>query len=307
MYNNKGSYFYSAFGLKIASDFYLPELIKGEDLGEIDINIVKGEVPIEIDKAICEIEYFKASQNELIFEVEGVAKYYMTNGNTIIVQPNENANDNSVKLYLLGAALGTILLQRGIIPVHGSAVVIQGKAVIFTGVSGAGKSTLSSAFRKMGHLFLADDISVVVINKEGIPVVQPGYPQQKLWSDSLEIMREDISQLSKVSPIEDKYALPVQEGFLHSPVPLSAIFEINPEECSSVEIKQISGTDKLNILLRNIYREVFFRILGVKSDYLMQCLKISKNIEFFKLVRPKEIFSLEEQIRLIKRKLECLV
>lgn len=307
MCNDKNRYLYRAFGLKFASDFYLPELIKAEDLDEIDINIIKGIVPTDIDKVIWEEEDVKISQNELIFEIEDVAKYYLRNGNFITVEPNKGSNNNSVRLYLLGMALGTILLQRGIVPIHGSTVVIDGKAIILSGVSGAGKSTLSSAFRKMGYSFLADDISVVVINEDGIPIVQPGYPQQKLWSDSLEIMREDTRHLLKVSTKENKYAVTIQEGFLDSPVPLAAIFEINPEKCKCVEISKIYGTDKLNTLLRNIYRGVLFKILGTKLEYFKQCLEISKSIEVFKLVRPEDIFSLEEQIRLVKQKIECLV
>ncbi|AWI06378.1 hypothetical protein [Clostridium drakei] len=307
MCNDKNRYLYRAFGLKFISDFYLPELIELEESEKIDVNIVKGKVPIRIDKVVWEEKNVKISQNELIFEIDDVGKYYLRNGNFIIVEPDKNASDNSMRLYLLGMALGTLLLQRDMVSIHGSIVVIDGKAIILSGVSGAGKSTLSSAFRKIGHLILTDDISVIKINEEGIPIAQPGYPQQKLWSDSLEIVGEDKSQVCEVSTKQNKYSFTIKEGFLDSPVPLVAIFEISPEECNCVEINQFHGVDKLNILLKNIYRGVLFRILGTKSQYFKQCLEISKNIEVFKLVRPKDIFSLEDQVKFIKQKIECLV
>lgn len=309
IHENGNRYFYQVFGLNIASDMYLPELIKWkcEDEHKCDVNIYLDIVPSEISETISDNEYFKISEQELLFNVEGIGKYYVTNGNTIIVQTEEQANNNSVKLYILGSALGVILIQRGIIPIHGSAVVINGKCIIFTGVSGAGKSTISSALREMGHVFLADDISAVTFNDEGIPVVQPAYPQQKLWSDSLATMGLDTDGLSKVYDNEDKYAIQVHKGFSHLPVPLSAIFELGLDESNCVEIIETFGIDKLNSLLRNIYRVEYLRMVGIKSDYLKKCLKVAKDTEFFKLLRPRDVFSLDDQIRLVKEKINCVI
>lgn len=304
-YNSKNKYIYRAFGLNISSDICILELQKGE--GVADINIICGIVPTELNEVVWSDEYIKVSKNELLLYVEGVAKYYVKDGKTIIVEPSEQCNDNSVKLYLLGTAIGTALLQKGIIPIHGSAVVIDGKCVIFTGISGAGKSTLSSAFRKMGYEFLADDVSVVTINEAGIPLVQPSYPQQKLWSDSLESMGEDHNRFSKIEDNEDKYVIPVKKGFLSSPVPLYAIFELNPYECSSVQIAQILGSEKLVTLLKNIYRVELLSSFGIKGDYFKKCLNVAKPTAFFKIIRPKEGFFLEEQIRLVREKLKYIV
>jgi hypothetical protein len=306
MNRRKSRYSYKTYGLTITSDICLPELLQWEGQGEADINIIYGTAPLDIDEVVWEGECFKISKNELILNIEGIAKYYVTGGKTIIAEPEEGADNNSVKLYLLGTALGTILLQRGAIPIHGSSVVIDGRCVVVTGVSGAGKSTLSSAFRKMGHSFLADDISVITINKDGIPLVQSGYPQQKLWSDSLVTMGEDTSNLSKVYIDEDKYALPIQEGFLTSPVPISAIFELIYEQQNLVEIKQIFGTDKLNILLRNIYRVELLEAIGIKEEYFRQCLNVARQTAFFKLIRPEGVFSLEEQVKLVMENLAGL-
>ena len=38
--------------------------------------------------------------------------------------------------------MGALLMQRKILPLHGSAIAIDGKAYAFVGDSGAGKSTL---------------------------------------------------------------------------------------------------------------------------------------------------------------------
>ena len=72
----------------------------------------------------------------------------MRGGNRISFSPAAGAEETAVRLYLLGTCMGALLFQRKLLPLHGSAVVINGKAYAFVGDSGAGKSTLAAAFLK---------------------------------------------------------------------------------------------------------------------------------------------------------------
>ena len=85
--------------------------------------------------------------------------------------------------------MGTILMQRKMLPLHGSAIEIDGKVYAIVGDSGAGKSTLASAFLKQGYKLVSDDVIAVSLSQENsIPYVTPAYPQQKLWQESLNIL-----------------------------------------------------------------------------------------------------------------------
>ncbi|MEG8053162.1 hypothetical protein QP185_07710 [Sphingomonas aerolata] len=53
--------------------------------------------------------------------------------------------------YLLGTALGALLHQRALLPLHCNAIVHDGKAFLFCGDSGAGKSTLAAVFEARGY------------------------------------------------------------------------------------------------------------------------------------------------------------
>ena len=78
--------------------------------------------------------------------------------------------------------MGALLMQRKILPLHGSAIAIDGKAYALIGDSGAGKSTLASAFLNKGYQLLSDDvIAVSLLNKKYCQLFIPSYPQQKLW------------------------------------------------------------------------------------------------------------------------------
>lgn len=299
MIDIKGKINYTAFGLTISSEVSFPELMPIQKVGD-DVDILFGRVPKEISHPIIKNKNCQVSENQLLFYAVGVGHYFVENGNRIIVQPDEYADMGNVRLFILGTAFGALLLQRGVLPIHGSSIIVNGLCTIFTGASGVGKSTLSSAFQKSGFSFLADDLSVITFDDGGKPLVQPGYPQQKLCRDSIEIYGENTCHLRLIDPDTDKYALPAHKHFMSSPVRLAAIFELIPQDCLKVEARMISGVEKLKVLMRNIYRVELLQLLGLKTEFLKLCLNIVKDATFYYLTRPMDSFLLEEQMSLVK-------
>lgn len=297
-YSTKGKKGYTAYGLMISSEIYFPELIPVSETGDIDI--VFGEVPSEIAEPAVKTRTCQISGNQLLFYAAGAGHYYVENGNRIIVQPDEHADMGTVKLFILGTAFGALLLQRGMLPIHGSAVVINGMCTIFTGASGAGKSTLSSAFCKNGYSFLADDVSVITFDEAGRPWVQPGYPQQKLCRDSLEIIEGNIRHPELINADTDKYALPVYNHFQNAPARLAAMCELRPQYCHNIEMRKIFGAEKLTALMRNIYRIELLQWLGVETEFFKLCLDVVRDTAFYYMARPKDSFLLEEQMSSVK-------
>lgn len=289
-------YRYKAFGTNIESDFVLPQLMCGE--GEPEVIILKGRVPGEISGVIAEASFFQATNTELLFYVHGVGKYYVGHGKRIIVEPESEANEQLVTLYLLGSAMGALLFQRGVLPVHGSAVVVNNASVIITGDSGAGKSSLTLAFRKRGFLYLTDDVAALEQRTEGI-YVQPAYPQQKLWKDCIETMGGTVNDLAQINEDKSKYFSPAVKGFCNSPVRLEAICELTPEECDDVRLQVINGVEKMNVLMKNIYRYQLTDFFGRREDYFRKCVDIANRVRVFRLVRPIGRFSVDRQVELL--------
>ena len=77
----------------------------------------------------------------------------------------KEADEDKIRLYILGTCMGALLMQRKILPLHGSAIAIDGKAYAFVGDSGAGKSTLASAFLSKGYKLLSDDVIAVSLSE----------------------------------------------------------------------------------------------------------------------------------------------
>lgn len=304
-----GKYSYKVFGLNIASEILLPELLPAIDTPDIaDVDIYLGQVPDEIDGVIEKTKNFQAAKNQFLLHIPGVGRYYVTNGNRIVVEPFENVQEMSVRVFLLGTAFGALLLQRGILPIHGSAVVINGCAVILTGVSGAGKSTLLAAFRERGYSFITDDVAAVTVNEDGIAIVHSAYPQQKLWRDSADIIGVDTNSLTPFysQHNKDKFVIPVHKGFWQSPVRLVGIYEIRVDRCRDVTLKRLSGVDKLAVLMNHTYRSWLIDGLNIKPVHFQQCVAVARQVAVSRLTRPEGVFSLDEQVRLLEQDLGTL-
>ena len=300
-------YRYKVFGLNVDSDILLPELLTAFDnCNQLEVSIRLGKVPTSIINPIKKNEIYQVARNHFLLQVTGVGRYYVTNGNSILVEPAEQAEERFVRLFLLGTVFSTLLMQRGIIPIHGSAVVIDGCCVIFTGESGAGKSTLLAAFRERGYQFLTDDVAAVTVDADGVAWVQPAYPQQKLWRDSAEVMGVDIASLKPVCIISDrdKFAVPAHKGFWKSPVPLVAVYELNIERCQDVTLRPLSGMDKLTMLMSHTYRLWLIDGLGQQVAHFKHCAAVARQVAVSRLIRPEGVFCVDEQVRLVQQDLE---
>ena len=116
-----------------------------------------------------------------------------------------------LRLYILGTCMGAILMQRKILPLHGSAVDIDGKVYAIVGDSGAGKSTLASALLKHGYQLVSDDVIAVSLTHENpIPFVTPSYPQQNLVGKP-KYFGMDSTNYHSTYVRENKYRVPVRK------------------------------------------------------------------------------------------------
>jgi hypothetical protein len=302
-------YHYQVFGLHVVSDILLPELMKANDpQAEPQVSIRLGEVPVAVADPILKTVSCQAAKGKFLFLVPGVANYYVNDGNSITVEPDKQAWEHSVRLFLLGTSFGALLMQRGALPLHGSAVVVKGRGVVFTGMSGAGKSSLLAVFRKRGYPFLTDDVVAVTLDSDGIAWIHPSYPQQKMWRDSTKAVGVDTESLKPFYTYEDqeKFAVPAQQGFWRSPVPLAAVYELQVTNCREVALQALAGTDKLALLLSHTYRPWLIEGLDLKAAHFQKCAVAARQITVSLLSRPAEKFTLEDQVRCIEQDLERL-
>ena len=299
-----GDYFYSVYGLTVYSEVELNELIEikenyiSEIHNKIDVNIKYDDMPIYVIKNINNKNGCSYSFNESWFYISNVAIYRICNGKNIYIK-NIGGTIQQIKTFLLGGAFICLLFQRKTIAIHGGSILVNGGGIIVTGRCGAGKSTLTSAFRKSGYKYLADDLSVIEINSYGKLEVKTAYPQQKLCRDAAIKLGYNINELVKIDEGRDKFAVPSIHDFIKSPKELKAIFEISTDKnVKNIKIEKIKGIKKLNSIIENIYESDIAKCYGIES-FMNILLNIAKNIPYYKLTRPKNLFTVDEQINLI--------
>jgi hypothetical protein len=290
---------YKAFGFSITSQIDFPDLPLIESFFDIpDIEIVNGD----LSKHKLELEnkpyYHMVQDNQVLFYIPDAAFFSVRDGNKITFSPEDNADGDLLRLYLLGTCMGIVLMQRRILPLHGSTVEINGKAYAFIGDSGAGKSTLASAFIKKGYSLVSDDVIPVSIYRD-YPVVTPSYPQQKLWQESLYEFGMDSSNYRPIFDRETKFNVPIHDQFVAEPLPLAGIFELSKKENGEIQLLQIGKLECLNILLLNTYRNFLIPRLGILDWHLSISTKVIKHVDIYKLHRPNNGFTANDLVNMV--------
>ncbi|MDN4861135.1 aldolase [Priestia aryabhattai] len=291
MISIKKNYAYCAFGLNISSEIPLPELdcpVTPDANIDAFIKVLSSsEITIQLESK----KGFTVYRNEVTFEVPNTALFSIRNGTEIIVVPLEEFDKDRVRLYVLGTCMGVLLMQQQILPLHGSAIAINGKAYAIVGNSGAGKSTLASAFIREGYELLSDDVIPVTFSSNNIPIVQPSYPQQKLWEESLNEFGMDTRSYKPLFERETKYSIPVKDSFYNQPLPLGGIFELIRGNGESVEIRKADGLERFRILLHHTFRGSLLQKLGLKEWHFIYSSNILKEVQTFHLTRPISKFT----------------
>lgn len=293
---------YQAFGLTFQSEVELFDPQQTDN--RADVFIKYGRVPESIDNVTREGVRFQVSAKEFLFRVDGIAAYHVTDGTTITIEPAPGASPQDVRLFLLGSAIGSLLHQRNILPLHASAVKIKNHGVIFAGSAGSGKSTLAAAFHQRGCPLLADDICVVSAHSAAGSLIMPGLPQLKLWADTLKKLGHPTEQLQKVRFIADleKFFLPVPERY-EEPVPVSAVFILQYHNRDDFLVEPIRGMEKAEIILNNTYRHHYLVEAADRKTHFKKCASIANHASVVRICRPRKPFLLSELMQRVEASL----
>ncbi len=289
---------YQCYGLRIDSRICLPELTPLDDtLGRPDVQIIrtlsKASPPPAADMVH---EGCWTTPQQLHFEVPGVATFTVSDGDTITVMEAPEADATTVRLYLLGTVLGTLMMQRGHLVLHGNAIRVGTGCALALGHSGSGKSTLAAEFLRRGLDVLADDVVPVDSANRALP----GYPRIKLWQDAAERNGLNPKTLARVRPQYDKFHVPFQRAEL-PPLPITCIYLLDTHDAPVLALEPYSGMAKFAPLLENTYRASFLRTDRLKAAHLSQCANLARVARVVHVRRPRDAMHVEETADAILR------
>lgn len=276
----------------------MPELAPwSKDARLPDITIRLSPLPERLGRAqdISPVVQLTAEGAALV-TIQGVATYLLTGASDILVNPILDGDRPEVKETVLGTVFGLLCLGRGLFPVQGTAIGIDGRAVLLTGPAGCGKSTLAAALIRRGHALLSDDISVIDGGNSGIPRAWPTFSRIKLWQDGSS--PKDAEALDWAEDRRSGYDFHGTAAVHSAPLPLYAVYDI--AAAASVGLTPLDGDDRLAALDRAIYRRRAADAWGLTSRLLGAAARITEAAQICRLTHGGLGAAMEDMIRAIE-------
>jgi len=176
---------------------------------------------------------------------------------------------------------------------------------VFLGCKGQGKSTMAATLYNRGNESLTDDITAVTFNSKGEAILLSGFPQIKLWPDSVTaaLGNDDPSSLPEVYPNAAKRACPTFENFYSQSLLLKRIYILGSAE--QPEIKPLPVQEAIKQLIGNSYIPITlgkdFANSDFSSKHFQDCIKVIKQVDICSLNRPRSLDLLPKVARLVEQ------
>lgn len=286
--------FYSVFGLRVRSEVELPELPVLPSDDEHDVAISWGR----IERPPGEDGWLWTANQATMIQFDGVARFAVREGRSIRVDPHPRAEARDIRVYLLGSAMGLLLHQRGLLPLHANAIEVGGRAAAFVGSSGSGKSTLAGWFSDEGIRVIADDVCAVGFDSGGSPVVSPGLQRLRLWRDALERTGRDPAAYSlsfTADGSREKYDVPLtSQQHRQGSAPLAALYQLDCGDQFGIE--PLEGVEAAEVVFANTYRGLLIENRN-RLRHWQSCVALARKVPIMRVRRVWGFEAFDDQNR----------
>ncbi|WP_372890066.1 HPr kinase/phosphorylase [Sphingomonas sp.] len=289
-------HFYRVSGLAVRSEIPLPGLIPLAAVPNPDVSIQPIDVPDTLGNVITAGPTWQRNAQQFLLDIPTVGRFLLEEGRSIGFAVAAEADEQDVALFLAGNVFGILLHQRNHIVLHASAVVVNGRAILFCGASGAGKSTLAAALGERGYRLVTDDQAAITLDGEGVPIVHPDGRLLKLWAPSIAALDlESRKGAAMRGRLEKFYVTPGDASTAAMPVGAVYILEeaLPPHPAG---ITRPNPVDGLLLLIANAYRPQLVRRMDQRPAYFRVGAALADTGGIFLLKRPMRFAAMAETI-----------
>jgi hypothetical protein len=213
---------------------------------------------------------------------ERLALSVKPDGTDLVLEPHPAVVASDLEKLERGAVRLLLAHLAGAIPLHASAVAIDGRAVVFVGGTGLGKSTLAAALcDRIGASLLADD-AVVIERHEGTYQVLALEPNH--WLDaaaSAALGRPAVSMVEK-APVPAR-----RIDVARAPLAMIAHLAF-PVGCESARLVPLLGLDAVAGLLSQLTRLVVDEPAVARRDLALLADLVDRT-PIVRLERPRQL------------------
>jgi hypothetical protein len=284
---------YDAYGLCIHSEVPLP-LDAGR--GAADVTIRHADLAHTAAALRADGLERRADGGEVSLLFRDRACFCVRDGSEILLDPASETIPTAITLALLGPVMAALLQQRGFLVLHASAVAVDGGAIAIMGASGWGKSTLAAFLHSRGCLLIVDDI-VAIRLIAGVPHVYPGFPQMKLWPDSLHSIGERPDDFPRLYEEREKRARRIESGFhRNGALPLQRIYVLGHGD--HLELEPLTSQEAFLQLTGHSFGIEWLQSLST-AEFFHQRSLIASHVPIRALRRPRDLGLLADAADLI--------
>ncbi|MGQ0642816.1 MAG: hypothetical protein ACT4P6_18890 [Gemmatimonadaceae bacterium] len=175
----------------------------------------------------------------VVFDDTGVFDVF--DGGRVRWYPKDGSVPDVARADLVGRVLPLTLHDRGLTSLHGSAVVIAGRALAFLAPKNHGKSTLALALIEHHAARLLSDDTLIVTPETAI--AHPGVLSVRLWEQTA----QRFARLGDGRPVLSEKRIFEElpsEWLAHDAVPLAAVYALvpaAPESADAVRREALDG------------------------------------------------------------------
>jgi len=286
---------YWAYGLNIHTDLVCSELPRHpHPINDPDVTIILLPHESGTLRPLPDCCY-EVQPRCFRLDVPGVARYRVEEGKRIIIEPLANASPEKVRLFLLGSTMSALLYQRGLLPLHGSAVETPWGGMIFVGAQGSGKSTLAAEFHRCGYRVLSDDVSAVESTPQDLRIL-PASAQFRLCANAY----ERFGASPEVCFDVDKFAVPMGERYCPDPAPLRAIHILSDQSAELPRFDVVRGLDRVRRLFENLYRPHFLKGQRTQNDLVRMAGVIAQRATLAAVSRRRDRTDTGDLVRFLE-------
>lgn len=288
-------------GITLVSEIAFPELpqIQRERATPHPVHIRLGDVEENWPDAVEVDPDCFATPSQYFLRIHGIARYLVTHGTEIVVSPDADAPPLDVRAYLLGTIFVVLCQQRGLLPLHASAVISRQGVVAFLGRSGQGKSSLAAHLAGRGFAVVADDVCLIDPAPRGDMMVIPTAPWLKLWRNSLENLGRPADGLERVFSEDDKYRLPLPS--VRTPEPIRTLMFLEDGESPGIRFEEVSAVEAVPLLMNLTHSAYLLQATGQREESFLRCGKVSSQARAYRLKRPWGLAHLESTVSALER------
>jgi hypothetical protein len=281
-------YNYTVFNLSCRSSIPLPSFMVNEENGTPSFEVVLGKVvPDFKNEPTVKKPFTQYNENEFFYQVPDIARYFVTDGNKVVIEPLCEDWD-SILLFFYSNAIAAILFQKNLIPFHVSGVLdSRGGLWLFAAPSRTGKSTTALKLKEKGYTYFTDDTALITIENNSCVAIA-SYPVLRAWENTMNNQNVyEISEGKQLRAEINKFGIAFHNDFISTSENVKGIIFLEMKG-DSIQIEKMKPAVGMQNLGDNIYRNTWVHGMNKQLLQFKTVAAISQKVSFWKAIRPKD-------------------